>query len=119
MIQSKKTNTLIQNTQVPYLENMLTDKQFLDQLSVPLLWDVDRSSIDLQTNAAFLIIRVMERGTRKEVRTIWSYYGAARIKDVLTTASSLSPKTIAFFANQFGLKKEAFRAYQRTSHWIH
>ena len=98
---------------------MLTDKQFLDQLSAPLLWDVDRNSINPKTNAAFLIIRAMERGTRKEVRTTWSYYGAARIRDVLTTAPSLSPKTIAFFANQFGLKKEAFRAYRRTSNWMY
>ena len=93
-------------------------KQFLDQLSAPLFWDVDRSSIDPEVNAAFLIIRIMERGTSREVRTAWSYYGAARIRDVLLTAPSLSPKTIAFFANQFCLKKENFRAYQRASHWI-
>ena len=96
---------------------MLSGKCFLDQLSPPLLWDADRGSIDPEAHANFLIIRVMERGTRQEVRTTWSYYGATRIKDALLNAPSLSPKTISFFANQFGLKKEAFRAYQRASHW--
>jgi hypothetical protein len=99
------------------LEAMTADQQFLDQLSAPLFWDVERSSVDPEGNAAFLIIRVMERGTSQEVRTTWAYYGPARIKDALLTAPSLSRKTIAFFANQFGLGKEHFRAYQRASHW--
>jgi hypothetical protein len=98
---------------------MLTDKQFLSKLSASLFWDVDRNSIDAKANAAFLIVRVMERGTRQEVLTAWSYYGAAHIKDVLTGAPSLSPKTIAFFANQFGIKRKAFRAYQRTNYWTY
>lgn len=97
---------------------MLTSKQFLAQFSQPLLWDVDPDSIDPETHAHFLIVRVMERGTRQEVRAAWSYYGATRIRGALLNAPSLSPKTIAFFANQFGLKREAFRAYQRTSNWI-
>jgi len=94
------------------------DKPFLDQLSLSLFWDVDRQNIDPEANASFLIIRVMERGNRQEVRTTWAHYGAERIKKVLLEAPSLSTKTIAFFANQFCLKKEAFRAYQRASHWI-
>ncbi len=96
---------------------MLMDKQFMDQLSSSIFWDVDQRSIDPETNATFLIIRVMERGTSQEVRTTWSYYGAARIKDTLLNAPYLSPKTIAFFANQFGLKREAFRAHKRANHW--
>ena len=96
---------------------MLTGKQFLDQLSAPLFWDIDQSSIDPEAHAVFLIIRVMERGTRQEVRTTLSYYGTSLIKDALLNAPSLSPKTIAFFANQFGIEKETFRAYQRASHW--
>jgi hypothetical protein len=96
---------------------MISSEQFLDRLSNTLFWDIDRNSIDPASNAAFLIVRVMERGTRREVRVVWSYYGANRIKEVLTKAPSLSPKTIAFFANQFGLKREAFRAFQRASNW--
>ena len=52
---------------------MLSGKCFLDQLSPPLLWDVDRGSIDPEAHVNFLIIRVMERGTRQEVRITWSY----------------------------------------------
>ena len=99
------------------LEAMTTGEQFLDQLSAPLFWDVERNSVDPEANAPFLIIRVMERGTSQEVRTAWAYYGAARIEEALLAAPSLSKKTIAFFANQFGLKREQFRAYQRANHW--
>ena len=96
---------------------MSSGKHFLDQLSASLVWDVERSGIDPEVHAKFLIIRVMERGTSQEVRKTWSYHGADRIKSTLLNAPSLSPKTIAFFANQFGLKKEAFRAYKRSNHW--
>ena len=99
------------------LEAMTAGEQFIDQLSAPLFWDVERNSVDPEANAAFLIIRVMERGTSQEVRATWAYYGAARIKEALLTAPSLSRKTIAFFANQFGLVKEDFRAHQRAANW--
>ena len=99
------------------IEAMPTGEQYLDQLSAPLFWDVDHKSVDPEANASFLIIRVMERGTSQEVRSTWAYYGAARIKETLLAAPSLSEKTIAFFANQFDLKREQFRAYQRANHW--
>ena len=100
-----------------HVSNMTASEQFLNQLSAPLFWDVERSSVDPEANAPVLIVRVMERGTSQEVRTTWSYYGADRIEEILLAPPSLSKKTIAFFANQFGLKREAFRAYQRANHW--
>lgn len=96
---------------------MTRDKQFIDQLSDSLFWDTDRYQIDLDENAAFLIVRIMERGTHHDVRSAWSFYGATRIKDALLAAPALSGKTIAFFANQFDLLPESFRAYQRNSNW--
>lgn len=36
---------------------------------------------------------------------------------IVLAAPSLSKKTIAFFANQFGLEKEDFRSHQRAAHW--
>jgi hypothetical protein len=89
----------------------------LDQLSGHLFWDVDRDRIDPETHARFLISRIMDRGTREDVRAAWSYYGGECIREALVEAPSLGSKTISFFANQFALPKEAFRAYQRSSNW--
>ena len=97
---------------------MTAAASFLDQLSEHLFWDVDRSSIDPESNAAFLLPRIMDRGTMTDVQAAWSYYGADRTQELLTNAPSLTRKTIAFFANQFELPREAFRAYQRESNWL-
>lgn len=91
---------------------------FIDQLSESLFWDTDREQIEAETHAAFIIVRVMERGTSEDVRRTWDFYGAEKIKECLLKAPSLSPETVAFFANQFELPRDAFRAYERAEHWV-
>ena len=81
-----------------------------DSLRPALFWDVDFNRLNLDENASFVIIRVMERGTREEVRTIWNYFGAETVKQHLLSAQSLSPKTISYFANQFKISRSQFRS---------
>jgi hypothetical protein len=99
------------------IEGMTGAQEFIRGLPPHLFWDVDRSSIDPQEHAAFLICRVMERGTSQEVRRVWNFYGEAEVREALINAPSLTRKTIAFFANQFRIPREAFRAYQRGQNW--
>lgn len=77
-----------------------------------LLWDVDPATLDPQAHSRFLIRRVVERGNLEEVKAAWSYYGEAGFRDALLDARDLSLKTIHFFANQFGVPLESFRAYR-------
>ncbi len=81
-----------------------------DFLRPALFWDVDYSVLNLDDHAAFVIVRVMERGNREEVRAIWNYFGADTIKQHLLSARSLSPKTISYFANQFKIQSSQFRS---------
>lgn len=92
--------------------NML-DPQFLDRLSDHLFWDVNRDSVDPASHARFLISRIMDRGTREDVRAAWGRYGPEGVKAALLEAPALERKTVAFFANQFDLPREAFRAWRR------
>lgn len=97
---------------------MSATQQFLDRLSPHLLWDVDRGTIDTESHAAFLICRIMERGSSEDVRMAWDFYGENRVREALMDAPSLSRKTICFFAHQFRITKESFRSYQRGKHWV-
>jgi hypothetical protein len=90
---------------------------FVSRLPSHLFWDVDRETLHPDAHARFLICRVMERGKPEDVRLAWNYYGAARIRDELIQAPSLSRKTLNFFANQFQLPRDAFRAHQRGQNW--
>ncbi len=60
----------------------------------------------------------MDRGTREDVRLVWNHYGPDAVREALVKAPSLRTKTVAFFANQFDLPREAFRAWRnRTTDW--
>jgi hypothetical protein len=91
----------------------MSASRFIDELSEHLLWDVDRRSVDPDKHARFLIGRIMDRGTRADVLAAWARYGSEDVKAALLEAPALDRKTVAFFANQFGLPREAFRAWRR------
>lgn len=97
---------------------MRTPEEFLDGLSNHIFWDVDRSKVSAKTHERFLITRVMDRGNREDAIATWNQYGEQRIKNALTQAPALHKKTISFFANQFEIPREAFRAYsKKPSNW--
>ena len=96
---------------------MSSATDFISQLSSHLFWDVDRLTLNAEDHAGFLICRIMERGSSQDVRYAWRYYGEDRVREELLKAPSLSRKTINFFANQFRISSDAFRAYQSGQNW--
>ncbi len=90
----------------------MTKEAFTQVLSPHLFWDVDRDSVDPELHRQFIIPRIMDRGTRNDVREAWTYYGETRVREALLNAASLQKKTIAFFANQFNLSRDQFRAWR-------
>lgn len=93
-------------------------RQFIDRLSRHLFWDTDPAAIAPGRHDAFLIARVMDRGTLADVKLTWAFFGPEPIRKALLEAPSLGEKTISFFANQFDLPPEAFRAFKdRRSSW--
>jgi hypothetical protein len=94
----------------------------VQQLSSHLFWDVDAKEMDADAHRSFIIPRVMDRGAQTDVHAVWNRYGAETVKDVLLRAPSLQRKTIFFFANQFNLRPEDFRAYRQSQElgtWMH
>jgi hypothetical protein len=77
-----------------------------------LFWDVDLSKLDMVQHAAFIIVRVMERGRREEVRYIWTYYGEEIIRKHLLEARSLNKKTVSYFANKFNISRSQFKSFK-------
>jgi len=92
------------------------------QLSSTLFWDVDTGGMDEWAHRNFIIPRVMDRGSRNDAYAVWQHYGEETVKEALLRAPSLQRKTIFFFANQFHLHPEDFRAYRKTRElgtWTH
>ena len=83
------------------------------QLPARLFWDVDPTQLDAEVHARFIIRRVVERGRLADVKTVWAHYGPDAVKAALIGARSLDRRTVAFFANQFGISTAEFRASSR------
>ncbi|MCC5850726.1 MAG: hypothetical protein JJU29_21775 [Verrucomicrobia bacterium] len=86
-------------------------QDFIQKLSPTLFWDVDPATVDASRHKRFVICRVMDRGTREDVRLAWDHYSNDEIREALLGARTLHAKTIAYFAVIFQLPREVFRAY--------
>lgn len=99
----------------------MTQKELKSQITKALFWDINFSTIDFTKQKSFIIPRVMDRGTKKDVKLIWGFYGQDTIKDILIKSRFLEDKTIYFFANLFSLQPNDFRAFNikqnQTSNW--
>ena len=74
-----------------------------------LFWDCNLATLDAERHARQIVERVMECGGLEDWKTVWKHYGEERIKDIVTTARCLSPRTVAFCCAVLELKKEDFR----------
>lgn len=81
----------------------------VSDFSSHLFWDINRDSLDLDTNKSFIVKRALEYGLMKDWNLINRYYGLTAIVEMAKTFRSLEPKTFSFILTLSGLQKEAFR----------
>lgn len=61
-----------------------------------LFWDTNPDKIDIQKNAQYVIERVLDLGSDKEVKWLWQTYDKSLLKKVVEKSRSLraSSKTL-------------------------
>ena len=77
-----------------------------------LFWDIDLESFDEIKHAAWLMVRVFERGTLEDIRLLLKSYPKPQIKESLMSARHLDKITLAFAATVFDVKEEEFQCYK-------
>ncbi len=70
-----------------------------------LFWDVNPKTIDPDKHARYIIERVLDFGTDKEVHWAWGYYSQTILRSVVHTSRALHPKTRALWKLIVPLKK--------------
>jgi hypothetical protein len=80
-------------------------------LSSIAFWDVNFSGLDPEKHAAFIITRVLMKGTFDDWLEIKQIYGTERIKDVALHTRYFDNHTLNFCSVYFNLPKEKFRCY--------
>ncbi len=74
----------------------MAKRDFLERLSDYLFWDVDRSSVDADSNAAYIIQRVLEYGQLSDWGLIRDYYGLNEIVSKAIAFRALEPRAVSF-----------------------
>ena len=74
----------------------MSEKEYIQSFSNYLFWDVNPDSIDLETNAAYVIRRILERGQIEDWRLLVDRYGLSEIVRVAKNLRSLEPRALSF-----------------------
>lgn len=73
-----------------------------------LLWDVDAHQVDLKSHQAWVIARVLSRGSLEQVRTLENLLGKEAFSDFFLEggSSKVDPQTATFWMTLLNLTKE-------------
>ncbi len=86
-----------------------------------LFWDVNPYDVHLEKNAAFIVERVITRGSWEAFNKIINYYSKEKVAQYATTLKYMSSIDLAFCVTYFSIKKENFKCYEQkqlqTTHW--
>lgn len=95
----------------------------ISQFSQNLFWDTKLESIDMETNAPYIVQRVLECGKIEDWILLVSYYSIQKITEIATKLRSLEPRALSFISVISSTPLEKFRCYtlQQSSqkHWIY
>lgn len=93
------------------------------KFSSVIFWDCDRTIIDCEKNARYVISRVVMYGSLDDWKSIKQLYGLDRIRNELLQEKDIDPKTHHFISIIFDIPKEKFRCYlekqYQLKHWIY
>ena len=99
----------------------MSERDYIQSFSEYLFWDVDKSSIDLEANAPYVVRRVLELGQFCDWNLLVQRYGIPRITSIAQNLRTLDPKALSFISAVSSVPLESFRCfttkqYTRT-HW--
>lgn len=96
--------------------------KMLENLSNRLFWDVDPSSLDWEKDIQLIILRVVERGTIEEWRTIMCKYGLNKIVAKAKKIRSMDLMAVNFLAQISDTPITEFQCYNSKhlslNHWV-
>lgn len=99
----------------------MSDRDYIYSFSDYLFWDVEKDSVDLESNAAFIVRRVLELGQYKDWKLLVSRYGIPMIAHIAHNLRTLDPKALSFISAVSSTPKESFRCYTMKqsiqTHW--
>ena len=81
------------------------------KFSKQAFWDVDMEKMDYENHADYIIRKIFEYGNWEDILEVTSFYGIAKIKDVLTKATYLRENTLYFASLFLDIPRSQFACY--------
>ena len=82
-------------------------------LHKPTFWDTNIDKLDKEHDAAFIIVRVFERGLLDDLIEILVHYDKKQIQQALLNAPYLTERTLQFAAAYYELNLKSFQCYEK------
>jgi hypothetical protein len=82
-------------------------------------WDISPVSLDVKSDAHFIIKRILDRGTTEHIRWLLNTYTEEEIRSVLTGTKDLARATGNFWADILGVDKGTVLCLQKPYFPIH
>ncbi|MBS1641089.1 MAG: hypothetical protein JSR11_01305 [Bacteroidetes bacterium] len=76
-----------------------------------LFWEANLDTIDAEKNKQYIIERVFERGTSKNIKELLYFYDINTIKQAIKQARWFDAKTMYFLSVYFDIPLEQMRCY--------
>ncbi len=89
----------------------MSSREYLQQFTENLFWDVDMSQLSLDSHPSYIIQRVLEYGQMNDWRLINRYYGLDRIVEECKQMRTLDPVCLSFICTISHTKEEDYRCY--------
>jgi hypothetical protein len=92
----------------------MEDDNILSKLSTYLFWDYDTKNLDPNIDRNLMLERVFTRGTEKDEKEVFAYYGNNTIRDTVLNIKYLDKKTLNYLSIIFNVSKKEFKCYKKT-----
>ena len=89
-----------------YVDNII------DRFSPYLFWDVDKSTLDMEAHASYIIKRVLEYGQLLDWNIIRDYYSLPVIVSYARQLRELEPRALTYLSAQTPLSKHSDVIYE-------
>jgi len=93
----------------------------INHFSKHLFWDVDRATLDMDTNSSYIIKQVLEYGLMNDWSLLQQYYGMTLIAREAVKYRDLDKKAMTFIAFLSQTPIHEFRCYNQQQstpqHW--
>ncbi len=89
----------------------MNSNKIINKLSKHLFWDVDRCTLELDNDKAYIIKNVLEYGLIEDWVMIKKYYGISIITQETKSFRDLEKKALSFISSISKIPKEEFRCY--------